>query len=281
MHQHVFKPGRHWILTLCLCLPFQRLAAQSVELTAEIETAYWNAYGKTPPEVRTSIRTAHCVVTTNSWLITECGPDTPGVNTWCFAGSNIFTEYVTTKPVSDYKELYERNHGPMPPIGERTTNIIDSVDGNPGGPIRLQHPTPLLGFKDLDTAGRICWLAFCSGPALKRDSHGLMPPDKGWRFMAKAPPVFVHKTTVFDDELALPNSVTLYVTNQQPILQYRATLTTNVLGWEFPLEFYLAQYSLVAKDEWALALTAKGKLTSIGPGPKPQLLLPTSAPDKN
>jgi hypothetical protein len=79
----------------------------------------------------------------------------------------------------------------------------------------------------------------------------------------------VNKTTFFDDDLALPSSATLYVTNQQPLLQYRAMLTTNMLGWNFPLEFYLAQYYPVEKNEWALCLTAKGKVTSIGPAARP------------
>ena len=90
---------------------------------------------------------------------------------------------------------------------------------------------------------------------------------------------FSDRTTVFQDAFGLPKSVVLYTTNGQPVLQYSVTASTNVLGWEFPLEFYLAQYRPAYLPDsrrfggsgWELQLTAKGRVTAIGVGTKPQI----------
>src|SRR6266542_1746901 len=47
--------------------------------------------------------------------------------------------------------------------------------------------------------------------------------------------------------------------------------STNVLGWNFPLEFYCVQYLPTGTNLWNLHLTAKGKLTSIKEGIEPQI----------
>ncbi len=87
---------------------------------------------------------------------------------WWFTGSNMFDAFITTQPPTERKELYERNHGPLPPIGQAYTRTYDSEDGNPGRPVRVA---------DLqDYCGQICWLAFCSGPALRREGHKVNPP---------------------------------------------------------------------------------------------------------
>ena len=62
-----------------------------------------------------------------------------------------------------------------------------------------------------------------------------------------------------------------WTTNNQPVCQYRAALPTNVLDWNFPLEFYLVQYRPAGTSGWELHLTAKGKVTAIGVGTKPQI----------
>src|SRR5271157_5279590 len=69
-------------------------------------------------------------------------------------------------------------------------------------------------------------------------------------------------------------------TNGQPVFQYRVTTSTNVRGWEFLLEFYLAQYrhAHLSDDSrhfgtngWELDLTAKGKVPAIGVGTEHQI----------
>ena len=89
-----------------------------------------------------------------------------------------------------------------------------------------------------------------------------------------APEGFSDRTLLFADDffpdgLGLPKTVDLYNAKNQPVVQYRVTASTNVLGWEFPVEFYLAQYGPAETNGWELHFTAKGKLISIGPGADP------------
>jgi hypothetical protein len=45
-----------------------------------------------------------------------------------------------------------------------------------------------------------------------------------------------------------------------------------VLGWIFPLEFYLVQYKPTGTNvNWQVELTAKGRVTSIGVGTRPEI----------
>jgi len=50
-------------------------------------------------------------------------------------------------------------------------------------------------------------------------------------------------TSIFTKSLGLPRSVKLFTENNQPVFQYQVRQSTNVLGWNFPLEFYLVQYA--------------------------------------
>ena len=77
----------------------------------------------------------------------------------------------------------------------------------------------------------------------------------------------------FNDALGLPKSLNLVATNGQPIFQYQVHKSTNVLGWNFPLESYCVQYLPTGTNHWKLALTAKGKPTSIKEGTKPEIPL--------
>ena len=112
---------------------------------------------------------------------------------------------------------------------------------------------------------------FVRGPCLKTEGRRLFPPSDLWKELVVAPSGFSDKTVVFGDALGLPESVNLYLTNQMPILQYRVLSSTNVSGWQFPQEFYLAQYRPAMVDShqfgtngWELQLTVRGKVTAIG-----------------
>jgi hypothetical protein len=107
-------------------------------------------------------------------------------------------------------------------------------------------------------------LAFCSGPFLKTQGRQLYPPSDLWKQVIHAPSGFMDTTIAFEDDLGLPQSVDLSTTNNIPVMQYRVAKTTNVLGWEFPLEFYLAQYRPARTHGWELNLSARGKLSSVG-----------------
>lgn len=244
------------VLCLWLVLPTQRGAAQFVELTAEIETVRWSFKGENePPAVHIRSWTTRCVVGASTWLIEN---DAEGSKeTWSFAGTNITWQTLMTGYPSKHKELYERNHpDQIGNIGRRSTRVFESVDGNPGRAPLLTGPNV-----------KIPWLAFCSGSYLKRDGRQIPLPSETF----SRPFGYSDTITVFEDDLGLPKSVELYTTNNQPVCQYRAALSTNVMDWNFPLEFHLVQYRPAGTNGWELHLTAKGKVTAIGIGTKPQI----------
>jgi hypothetical protein len=182
------------------------------------------------PGVHIKTWTTQCMVATNAWLITG-GPF--GSLQWA-SGTNSLGR------------------------AERT---LESADGNPARPPRTMDA--------LSVPGNISWLAFCSGPFLKRTGKGLPLPSGFWKEYLPASWQTSEKITVFEDELGLPERIVLY-DKSQPVLQYRATLTTNALGWTFPLEFYLAQYIPARSNAWDLELTAKGRIVAISEGAESQ-----------
>jgi hypothetical protein len=61
----------------------------------------------------------------------------------------------------------------------------------------------------------------------------------------------------------------LISTNNQSIFHYQVHQTTNVLGCNFPLEFYGVQYVGIGSNGWTVDLTLKGRVTAIRPASKP------------
>jgi hypothetical protein len=252
------------LLSLSLLFCVQQGAAQSVELTAEIEIVWWGCHGRNPPSINSKTYTARCVVGTNTWLI-EGDFLMNAKDTWWFTGTNLIeqtlitkdTAHATTKEVSGISSFAMS----VPPKGSRNIRTFDSTDGNPGRPVRVGDL--------MSEPGKIAWLAFCSGSFLKQQGRHIPLPSDIWKEVLPASWETTEKTTTFEDELGLPERIVLYTSNNQPVLQYRATLSTNVLDWNFPLEFYLAQYGPAGTNAWELHLTAKGTVTSIGIGSKP------------
>ncbi len=235
-----------WGTILCLLFPLQRGAAQYAQVTAEIEVAGWGTRGLevTPYKLR-------CVVGTNCWQM-DGGFARNGKVTYWFTGTNLIERTVLTEGTVSV------------PAGTQWTRKLESADGNPGRPIRESD--------FLTMPGRIAWLAFCSAPCLKRQGHRLFPPDDWWKELIDAPSGFSDNAVLFKDTLGLPNTVNLYTTNDQPVFQYRVAASTNVLGWELPLEFYLAEYRPAAATHgWELNFTAKGRVTTIGVGTEPEI----------
>ena len=152
-------------------------------------------------------------------------------------------------------------------------------DGDPRGGIGRVFFTPQV---------RIAWLAFCSGPFLKKEKREVPMPNELWKETwlwwehASDAGGFKDQTRVFEDELGLPKSVDVFARSKQPLMEYRVRhgagpglTTTNVLGWEVPLEFYLVQYMPAgATNTWQVYSTAKGKTTSVTVGKQPQSLTP-------
>jgi hypothetical protein len=255
------------VLLICLFVPMVCRAEQFVEVTAELEIHDWSywfftdeinqypGYNK-PPSIFTESQTRRCVVGTNTWFI-ECNFPEQQSRCW-FTGTNILKQIVTTKQRPD-----GRNY--IPPF----TVSTGSADGNPFRPVRVVDA--------LDCWAKVCWLAFCSGPDLKRDGRQVPLPSDIWKESSlgfdsmKAPEGFRDKTVVFEDTLGLPKSTSVFSKSNQTILRYQTRQSTNVLGWNFPQEFYLVQYQPVRTNEWELYLTARGRLISIGAGTMPPL----------
>ncbi len=272
------------MLVLSLLLVSDTAIAQHyIELSAEIEIndwSYWffedenglSALNGAPKSIFTKLATVHCVVGTNTWMMEGRFRRNANVTRW-FNGTNIMERGVITEGIpvatmkrfSEFTGIAERAYG----AGEQFTREYETSDGNPGRPMRV---TDLM-----DLQGRICWLAFCSGSALKQEGRRLFPPSDLWKELVAAPSGFIDKVSVFDDGLDLPKSIELFTPQEQLIFQYQVRQSTNVLGWNFPLEFYLVQYrparlrtktspDQLHANSWELQLTAKGRVTSIKEG---------------
>src|SRR5437773_3518961 len=237
-------------LLRAIAIPLSEAAEEFVQLAAEIYVDGWDGWSFRDnldiriPQERWSIfqsnYTFNCAVGANSWRIGQTNQS--GSRTYWFTGTNFIDHIASNKRDS-------------------FTTSEESVDGNPGRPA---------GVADLMTfgaAGRICWLALCSGSALKHQGRRIYPPSDLWKESIVLQSGWSDKTTVSEDGLALPKSVTLQMTNGQTVVEYQVHQTTNVLGWTFPQEFYLVQYTpRGSTNNWRVELTAKGRVTSISVG---------------
>jgi len=251
---------------LCLLFPVAGSAGQFVDITAEIEVNDWayhflvdgRAESKTnPPSIFESAIPVHCVVGSNSWFMerTYRGSYSNHVSQSWFTGTNLVSAEKILRTITEDHEIAIQS-------GFTDVDIWPSIDGNPGRPLKQQD------FFMLDRY--IPWIAFCSGPALKKDHH-LYPPMSFWKEMIDAPHGFSDRTTVFKDGFGLPISVKLFAETSQTIFQYQVHQTTNVLGWNFPLEFYMVQYEPDGTNGWVASFTARGRITAIGLGAMPQI----------
>ncbi len=241
-----------------------------MELKAEIEVSEWRPRG-----VTTWSTVVHCVVGTNCWQMEGDFSQNARVTYW-FTGTNILEHNVVTKRLPD--EVLERLNRPgfvaaaSPEVGSQSTRVFASIDGNPGQPVRQPDRLTLVG--------RIAWLAFCSGSCLKREGRTIFPPSDLWKELVPTKG-FSDKTVTFGDSLGVPKTLDLYSSKGQPIVQYRVTSSTNILNWEFPLEFKIAQYCPAPLPEnawvttgtngWQLEFTARGRVTSAGVGAQPEV----------
>jgi hypothetical protein len=63
----------------------------------------------------------------------------------------------------------------------------------------------------------------------------------------------------------------LFANTNQMVFGYQVNQTTNVQGWNFPLEFNMVQYEPDSPNGWAVSFTSRGRITAIKPGDRPQI----------
>src|ERR1051326_8984052 len=245
MKRELIRRAKGWAWMASSLLPFFCGGAQFLEISADIEVEDWNYWffcdriGKYAgqegiPSIFTTNQTRRCVVGAKTWMIESDLPKQK-VTRW-FTGTNIIEHTVITQETlaAEVKILSERSGFAM--TGHKYTRVHPSAEGNPGRPVRVAD---LMGF---DLVGRLSWLAFCSGPALQQEGRRIFPPSDLWKESTIACAGWTDVTEVFKDNLGLPRSISLVFTNSQPICQYQVRRSTNVLGWDLPLEFYGVQY---------------------------------------
>jgi hypothetical protein len=243
--------------------------AQFVELTAELEINDWSYWffedklgfaariGKAPNTVFTTNAPIRCVVGTNTWMMENDFGN--GKLTRWFTGSNIIERTLITQPMSDEETKRLSQPGGLagtgPRAGEQHTRIYPTADGNPGRPVRVMDLF-------MDANGMMSWLVFCSGPALKREGRQIPPPSAFWKQYFSGG--FTDQTVCFEDSLGLPKSIEMLTRQGQVVLQYQVRRSTNVLGWNFPTEFYLVQYQRgPGTNSHQVHLTGKGRVIAL------------------
>ncbi len=266
-------------LVACLWLSFASSGAteQFVELNAEIEINNWSYWffedsialsprnGEPPKSVfdksvRTTVR---FVIGASTWMMQGDFYRNARV-TRRFTGTNIIEHSIITAELPDPPRIANFPVGKSADLGEERTRVQESADGNPGRPVRVRD---LMGLR-----GRIGWLAFCSAPSLKHSGRQLFPLDDLWKERCSCSGIFTDKTVVFQDALGLPKGVEIFTEKGQLIFQYQVRQSTNFLGWNIPLEFYLVQYGPPHRprtNSWEIEFTAKGRVTGLSLGSEP------------
>ena len=266
-----------WLLFTC-----SAAAERFVELNTEIEIDDWSYWifedtkgivsrnGERPESIFGRSTTTRFVVGTNSWMMEGDFYKNAKATRW-FTGTNIIERSIITAPLPNPLRITNFPVGISPPVGEERTKVQASADGNPGRPVRVSDLFEL--------RGKIGWLAFCSGPALKRSGREIFPLDDLWKERCLCSGVFTDMTAVFDDSLGLPKSMEIFTETGRLIFQYQVRQSTNVLGWNFPVEFYIVQYGpgpvqppgSSRTNSWEVHFTAKGRITNVNVREQPSI----------
>jgi hypothetical protein len=195
----------------------------------------------------------HCVVGMNVWLIEGDFAGNADIAR-LFTGTKVVERVVLTKGVA---------------IGRKWTNTWPSegVISNAAG------------------AESLAWLAFCSGPYLKKTPAIPLPYPGGY-----FPHVNHDHRQVFHDGLGLPSRVEFFLPRAladgssnvySPDASYKVVESTNFLGWTFPLRFEARQSAGPGGGNGVelydgADIVIVGHVTSIQHGKKPKM--PTEAP---
>jgi hypothetical protein len=191
----------------------------------------------------------HCVVGTNLWFM-EGNFAGNADSTVLFTGTNVIEHVVLNKGFA---------------AGKRWTNTWPS-DGVVGGHLGQEN---------------LAWLAFCSGPCLKRLRVIPLPAPSGYF----GDNVSYDRRQVFSDELGLPSNVEFFLprdspdgsrTAYWPSANYKVVESTNFQGWTFPLRFEETQSAGPGGGSGTglydgAELVIVGHVTSIQQGRKPSI----------
>ncbi len=251
-------------LLICWIGAGSRATEQFVELTAELECDNWSYWFLEDQRNRGSGKSifpdplsVRCVVGTNAWMMEGEFAGGALVTRW-FTGNEILEQTTVMRLPSDYETEIARRlalpAGNIMSVGQKLMRTNSTADGNPGRPIRVMDL--------MELRGRVCWLAFCSGPVLQREGRQLYPPSDLWKNLIAVTNGFAERTLVFEDGLGLPRSIELSAPSGQRVFQYQVRETTSVGGWTIPLEFYAIQYRPAKTNGWEVQMTVKGRVTS-------------------
>jgi hypothetical protein len=239
----------------------QSALGQFVNITTHLECTWHSPQGD-----KLQKYTVRCVVGTNTWHIK--GPFASNAQTaYWSVGTNVAEQVTITssqylKQIDDFisQDILGRKPLPgTPPRGylKRGVTFV-RVHSSPE-----EQPTE-------DGVANAVWLAFCSGPYLRREGRQVPKPldltSRGWGYR--------DETEVFADNLGLPRQVKHYSLNDELVSTYQVLQTTNFLGWTFPLRFKLRAYQGPGNGLAGLAVPPtdlEGTLTSISVGQEPQL----------
>jgi hypothetical protein len=283
-------------VALSLLLFIRHALGQYIEITAEIEiTALRSDQPDAESKAKTRTFSVLCLIGTNLWRI-ENDSAKGGISRWLFDGTNIYESIqVTSPPPEEMQEhLKETLHPAIVPFEQAKSNLTIHIwptqDGHPLGDLGVNIP----------------WLAFCSGPYLKRDGRLVSLPCE---ILRHTPDRFAYtdKTETFPDTVGLPRSIDLFlstnlylssvddfyndwgssrgtrnsqwmknaVTNLDEgtlTFHYAVTATTNFLGRTFPLRFEFFQKGRAFIQNGSWDWRGKGTLKSIREGSEPQSL---------
>ena len=264
-----------WLIALCLGLvPVRNHSAEFVEIAAEIETFGYrlgdsNSVAKAKPQT-VNVR---CITGSTEWYIEH---DFHARQEWAFDGTNVVCVSAPLSGTSAQGNAKIRKE------------IWPSRDGHPMGEFGVNMP----------------WLAFCSGPYLKRENRSVPLPCG---ILRHCPDRFAYTdvTTTLDDKLGLPRSVDLFTSKarflaaktewdqehgfgdrytewnrknaanlQEGLLvfHYAVLESTNVLGRTFPTKFEFFQTGRPYEQMGDWFCQGVGRVKSIRPSTRPPAL---------
>ena len=237
------------VIPLLLCATLGLLsasAAQFVEISARVETIEWRYQEETGlPLKNLRTHTLRCIVGKDQWLIENLSRSNITESTWYLQGMIVRqVAYNSTDDVTADGTGYRGYRR-----GARNVGLLASPEGYPEG----------------DMLVNATWFAFCSGPFLQKSARGVPLPTAG-----PSQTVFglTNETRLFADALGLPRSATFYAPPRELKCRYEVPLSTNVLGWNFPLAFTAEQRAPDRFGKWERNLTINGRITEIRSVPK-------------